>query len=285
MAKSEAAQLVAGVVDWFEGAQRPLPWRDPSCTPWGILLSEVMLQQTQVARGLAIWSQWIIRWPTPNDLAAAPLADVLIAWDRLGYPRRARWLHESARIIRDVHDGQVPNTMEALRALPGIGEYTASAVLAFAFGQPTAVLDTNVRRVIERAFGGTSTPAAHITNAERDRAASLVEIGGAAWSAAAMELGALICTSRSPQCLACPIQNVCEWRGLGHPESRIETRKQARFEGSDRQARGFVMAALRLASVRQPDLAWPNAAQLERAITSLESDGLLVREKDHLRLP
>lgn len=277
--------MVRAVVDWFGQTSRPLPWRDPSCTPWGVLLSEVMLQQTQVARGLAVWSAWIERWPTPTSLADAELADVLIAWDRLGYPRRARWLHQSAQVIRDEHGGQVPRDLTALRALPGIGEYTAAAVMAFAFGASTVVLDTNVRRVIERAWGGTATPPPHVTNAERERAASLVAIGGAAWSAASMELGALVCTARTPACEACPIVEACAWRSLGQPPSAIISRRQARFEGSDRQARGAVMAAARQGSVSIADLSWPDAAQMSRAVDSLVADGLIVREGEVLRLP
>lgn len=277
--------MVGAVVDWFASAARPLPWRAPTCTPWGVLVSEVMLQQTQVARGLPVWQAWIERWPTATALADAPLADVLVAWGRMGYPRRARWLHQAAQIIRDEHGGDVPRDLAALRALPGIGEYTAAAVLAFAFGEPTVVLDTNVRRVIERAWGGTALPPAHLTNAERERAASLVSIGGARWSAAVMELGALVCSSRSPDCSTCPLMADCAWRERGMPAAPLIARRQGRFEGSDRQARGTVMAAVRAGPVRPADIVWPDAEQRDRAIASLEADGLVARVRGRLHLP
>ena len=277
--------MVASVLDWFAAQARPLPWRDPSCTPWGVLVSEVMLQQTQVARGLPVWQAWMERWPTPTALAQAPLADVLVAWGRMGYPRRARWLHQAAQAMRDEHGGQVPRDLAALRALPGIGEYTAAAVMAFAFGEPTVVLDTNVRRVIERAWGGTALPPAHLTNAERERAASLVAIGGARWSAAVMELGALVCTARTPDCAACPLVGSCAWQEDGMPPASTAPRRQARFEGSDRQARGVVMAAVREGAVRPSDIAWPDTQQRERAIGSLQAVGLVVRRRGRLHLP
>lgn len=281
----EPAALVTATVRWYEEAARPLPWRDPGTTPWAILLSEVMLQQTQVSRGLPAWQAWVDRWPSPADLADAPLAEVLRAWGRLGYPRRAKRLHEAARIIVERHGGKVPREEAELRALPGIGEYTAAAIRAFAFGEPAVVLDTNVRRVIERAFAGSERPPGHLTSAERERAASLAAVGGAAWAAASMELGAIVCTARSPQCAACPIATACAWRAAGYPPSPARARRQPGFAGSDRQCRGTVMAAVRSGPVAIGDLAWPDAGQLERAIASLEADGLLARSGSSLRLP
>lgn len=272
-------------IAWFAEAARPLPWREPGTTPWGVLLSEVMLQQTQVARGIPAWQEWVRRWPTPTDLANAPLADVLIAWDRLGYPRRAKRLHEAAAVIRDEHAGQVPRDLEQLRSLPGVGEYTAAAVAAFAFGEPAVVLDTNVRRVIERSLGGTATPPSHLTRAERERATTLAALGGASWAAASMELGALVCTARSPQCDSCPIASDCSWLALGQPAAAARQRRQPSFAGSDRQCRGTVMAAVRLGDVRATDLTWPDREQLDRAIASLQADGLLSVQRGMLRLP
>ena len=280
-----ARDLVATTIAWYSEAARPLPWRDPGTTPWAILLSEVMLQQTQVSRGLPVWQTWVERWPSPRDLAAAPLAEVLRAWGRLGYPRRAKRLHEAAGIIVERHGGEVPRGEAELRALPGIGEYTAAAIRAFAFGEPSVVLDTNVRRVIERAVGGGERPTPHLTAPERERAAALAAIGGAAWAAASMELGAMVCTARLPQCDACPISDACAWRTSGYPPAAAPARRQARFEGSDRQCRGAVMAAVRNGPVDVDDFAWPDAGQLLRAVASLEAEGLLARSGSLLRLP
>lgn len=281
----DPARIVRRTIAWFDTAARPLPWREPGTTPWGVLLSEVMLQQTQVSRGIPAWQAWVSRWPTPTALADAPLGEVLVAWDRLGYPRRAKRLHEAAAVIRDEHGGQVPRTLAELRALPGIGDYTAAAVMAFAYGEPAVVLDTNVRRVIERSFGGTAVPPGHITAAERERASSLASIGGARWAAASMELGALVCTARVPRCGECPIAGDCAWLALGQPAAVVRPRRQPAFAGSDRQCRGTVMAAVRTRHVVIGDIAWPDAGQLAQAIDSLAADGLLVVDGDVLRLP
>src|SRR5690606_7452204 len=137
---------------WFDHAARDLPWRRPECSPWGVLVSEIMLQQTPVVRVLPAWMSWMERWPTPAHLAAASQADAVRAWDRLGYPRRAKRLWECAGEIVRRHGGEVPDDEEELLALPGIGAYTAAAVRSFAFGRRAVVLDTNVRRVIARAW-------------------------------------------------------------------------------------------------------------------------------------
>lgn len=274
--------IVGAVVDWFEQARRPLPWR--STTPWGVLVSEFMLQQTPVDRVLPVWSAWLDRWPTATHLAAAGQAEVLRAWGRLGYPRRARRLHECAVIIRDRHDGQVPEDPEELRALPGVGEYTAAAVRAFAFGRHAIVLDTNVRRVLARAIAGSAQPSAHLTRAEREAAQQAWptdDAASAVWSAAVMELGALVCRSRAPDCGTCPVASECAWLAAGRPDAATPARRQARYEGSDRQARGRVLAVLRdapgpvaAATVRA---AWPADAQRERALAGLVDDGLITR--------
>lgn len=289
-AATNADAVVQTVVDWYPDVARDLPWRGTHpFTPWGVLVSEVMAQQTQIDRVVPAWLAWMDAWPDATACADAPVADILRAWGRLGYPRRARWLHQAATVIRDEHGGQVPASLDALRALPGIGEYTAAAVMAFAFGEPTVVLDTNVRRVIDRALIGRAMPAAHVTNAEREHAAGLVAVGGPRWSQAAMELGALVCQARAPRCADCPIQDRCAWRRAGHPAAVTPPRRQAAFDGSDRQARGAIMHIVRqthgLVPMMQVDSVWPDTAQRERAIASLIADGLLVADNGGYRLP
>ncbi|WP_245993488.1 A/G-specific adenine glycosylase [Xylanimonas allomyrinae] len=241
--------MIGRTVAWFAAARRDLPWRAPSRTPWGVLVSEVMLQQTPVARVEPVWRAWLGRWPTPAALAAAPTADVLRAWDRLGYPRRALRLHECARVVVERHGGTVPADEAALRALPGVGEYTAAAVAAFAFGRRALVVDTNVRRVLARAVGGVALPAPTPTAAERQTATALVpddDATAVAWAAASMELGALVCTARSPRCGECPVGDLCAWRAAGHPGDEHAHRRRAQaWHGTDRQCRGRIMAVLR----------------------------------------
>lgn len=188
---------VSAVLTWYETHARDLPWRRPGCSAWGVLVSEVMLQQTPVVRVLPAWERWMERWPTPADLAAASQADAVRAWERLGYPRRAKRLWECARALVDEHGGEVPAAADALLALPGVGEYTAAAVESFAFGRRAIVLDTNVRRVIGRAWSRAPLPGPSVTRTERYLAARIVpaEASDAArWAVASMELGALVCT-------------------------------------------------------------------------------------------
>ena len=270
---------------WFARTGRPLPWRQPPApgpgpAGWGVLVSEVMLQQTPVDRVLPAWTAWMERWPQPADLAGAEPADVIRAWGRLGYPRRALRLREAAIVIARDHDGLVPDDHDALLALPGIGEYTAGAVRAFAYGHRALALDTNVRRVIARHDFGVDRPGPSVTVAERDRARELQpNEDGDRWMAALMELGALVCTSRNPACEACPIANGCRWLALGRP-STPPARRQPAYEGSDRQARGALLGILRASSgpVTQHalDHAWPDARQRARALDSLVADGLVM---------
>ncbi len=275
------------VVEWFDVHERPLPWR--STDPWGVLVSEFMLQQTPVDRVLPVWHAWMERWPAPGALASATVADALRAWGRLGYPRRARRLHETATVIRDEHDGRVPQDEAALRALPGVGDYTAAAIRAFAFGQRSVVLDTNVRRVLARHQEGHAHPPGHITRAERTTADLLwpqQDAASARWSAAVMELGALVCTARSPHCDACPVQAGCRWWNSGQPEAESQPRRQPRYEGSDRQARGRLLALLRESSspLDEADLveAWGDDGQRARALRGLIDDRLVHRGDDGL---
>ncbi len=289
-ASQASARVVQATLTWFDKAARDLPWRRSNCTPWGVLVSEVMLQQTQVDRVVPIWHSWLERWPTPADLAATDLGTVLRAWGRLGYPRRAQRLHAAARVITEQYDGEVPAADDELRALPGVGEYTAAAVRAFAFGQPSVVLDTNVRRVIARAFQGRELPVAHLTKPERMLAQTLVEAAGtegARWAAAVMELGALVCVARAPRCQECPIRLHCHWQLAGMPANATPRSQQPRFTGSDRQVRGLILARLREGSVPigTMDLVWPDADQRQRALIALQAEGLVVTRRGRYRLP
>ncbi len=282
-------ELVAGVVAWFDGARRDLPWRAADRTPWGVLVSEVMLQQTPVVRVEPAWRAWMQRWPAPSDLAAASTADVLRAWDRLGYPRRALRLQECARAVVERHGGEVPDDAAALRALPGVGEYTAAAVRAFAFGRRSVVVDTNVRRVLARAVGGVALPAPHPTAAERATATAVVpddDAGAAAWAAASMELGALVCTARAPRCAGCPVRDLCAWRAAGYPaDEHQERRRTQAWHGTDRQCRGRIMAALRRADDPLPRTAFDADEQVARCLASLVEDGLVALTTAGYALP
>ena len=269
---------------WFTHSARELPWRQPPAPGphpggWGVLVSEFMLQQTPVDRVLPEWSAWLRRWPQPSALAAESSGEAIRAWGRLGYPRRALRIHEAATRIASEHDDLVPADDAALRALPGIGEYTAGAVRAFAYGQRALALDTNVRRVIARHDHGRAFPEPSITRAESTYADSIQPTRtGATWMAAVMELGALVCTARQPACERCPVASTCRWLALGRPEGPAP-RRQPKYAGSDRQARGALLAVLREAGgpVRQADLdlAWPDAAQRARALDGLVADGLV----------
>ena len=280
------------VLRWYDEHARDLPWRAPGATPWGILVSEFMLQQTPVARVLPVWTAWLAAWPTPAALAAEPAGAAVRAWGRLGYPRRALRLHGAAQAIVERHDGQVPASYDALRALPGVGDYTAAAVSSFAHRQRHVVLDTNVRRVLARAVSGTEFPSPAVTRAERDLATGLLPdepAVAASWAVAVMELGALVCTAGNPRCDACPIAGRCAWLAAGRPAHDGPARTTQTYDGTDRQCRGRLLAVLRAtdASVDRAalDAAWPEADQRERALASLVTDGLVVRSGDRYALP
>ncbi len=269
------------MLDWYARHARDLPWRAADRTPWGVLVSEVMLAQTPVARVLPVWRDWVTRWPRPAALAAAPADEVIRAWGRLGYPRRALWLAAAARACVAEHGGQVPDTYQALRALPGVGDYTASAVLAFAYGRRAVVLDTNVRRVLARVLHGRAAPGPSVTVGERAAADALApqdDAAAAQWAAAVMELGALVCTARNPACGSCPVASRCEWRLAGRPAYDGPRRRPQRFAGTDRQVRGLLLAELRTSEHPVPaarlDAVWPDAAQRARALDGLVADGL-----------
>ncbi len=284
--------LAAPLIAWYRDAARDLPWRREGFGAWGTLVSEFMLQQTPVSRVIPHLKAWLARWPTPTDLAASPPADAVTQWANLGYPRRALWLHRAAVEIRDRHDGVVPRDVDALLALTGIGDYTARAVAVFAYGDRHPVVDTNTRRVLARAVEGHAQPGPpHRRDLERMDAELPDDVAESAIvNAAAMELGAIVCTARSPKCDICPLAAQCAWRAAGYPESEDRRRRQAKYEGSDRQARGVVLKTLREAAPAPvpvfailPD--WPDARQRDRAIDSLVADGLVEAEDDLLHLP
>ena len=286
------SDLHAPLLEWYDAHARDLPWRRPDASPWGVLVSEFMLQQTPVVRVLPVYDAWLGRWPRPADLAAEPSGEAIRAWGRLGYPRRAIRLHAAATVITERHDGEVPDSYDALRALPGIGDYTASAVLAFAFARRTPVLDTNVRRVLGRLVGGAEVPPPTVTVAEKAIASGLLpsdEPAAATWSVALMELGALVCTASSPRCDICPVRDACAWRTAGHPVYDGAPRRGQAWSGTDRQCRGRLMAVAREAAgavtPRRMRKAWPDDTQLERCLESLLTDGLLVRTDGGYALP
>lgn len=273
--------LVEPLVSWYREHARDLPWRRPGFGAWGVLVSEFMLQQTPVNRVIPSLEAWLRRWPTPIALASATPAEVVHLWANLGYPRRALWLRQAAEQIRDRHDGVVPREVPALLALPGIGDYTARAVAVFAYGERHPVVDTNTRRVLARVRGGRSQPGPPSRRdlvVMEDLLPDDVETA-AVVNAAMMELGATVCVARAPRCERCPLTDACEWRSAGYPDTGDVRRKQATYEGSDRQARGAVLRVLReteghalpVGAVR-PE--WRDPAQRERAIASLVADGL-----------
>jgi A/G-specific adenine glycosylase len=285
--------LHAPALEWYEEHARELPWRGAEATPWGVLVSEIMLQQTPVARVLPVYLEWLGRWPRPAGLAAEAPGEAVRMWGRLGYPRRALRLHEAATSMVTRHGGAVPSSYDDLLALPGVGSYTAAAVASFAFGGRHAVLDTNVRRVLARAVSGQEQPAPHLSAAERGIAAALVPdepAVAARWAVAVMELGALVCTARDPRCTACPLVGLCAWQSNGQPVYDGPRRSPQGFAGTDRQVRGLLLAVLRDApaavSGAALDAVWSEAEQRRRALAGLIRDGLVVcLDDDTFALP
>lgn len=278
------------VTSWFAQHSRPLPWREQGTTAWGVLVSEVMSQQTPVARVAPMWRDWMARWPTPADLAAASTADVLREWGTLGYPRRALRLQQAASVLAEHHGNEVPADDAELMALPGVGRYTAAAVMAFAHRRRSLVLDTNIRRVLARHVGGVEFPARSETAAERASARALVpddDAEAALWSVSIMELGALVCTAKAPRCDQCPLAGDCAWLKAGRPAWDGPERTGQAWKGTDRQCRGRVMATLRSASssVAMADLVWADRAQLERCVRTLVEDGLAHQAGREISLP
>jgi A/G-specific adenine glycosylase len=276
---TDLARLHEEILSWFDRTARDLPWRR-NASPWAVMVSEFMLQQTPVSRVLPVYEAWLDRWPTPAALADESPGEAVRAWGRLGYPRRALRLHAAATAIVERHDGEVPDSLDALLALPGVGAYTAGAISSFAFGRREVVLDTNVRRVFARAIGGEQFPPATVTTAERDLATAVLPVRDAhRWAAATMELGALVCTARAPRCDECPVADLCRWRAADYPAYDGPARRGQAWHGTDRQCRGRLMAVLRDAPGPVPktalDLVWPDAPQRERALDGLVADGLV----------
>ena len=286
------SDLHAPVLRWYDAHARELPWRGAEVSPWSVMVSEYMLQQTPVARVLPVHDQWLHRWPTPAALAAEPAGEAIRMWGTLGYPRRALRLHAAATAIVERHGGEVPADHDALRALPGVGDYTAAALAVFAFGRRHAVLDTNVRRVLSRSVSGVEFPPNAVTRAERELATGLLptdDADAATWSIALMELGALVCTANQPSCGVCPLADRCAWRAAGSPAYDGPPRRGQAWAGTDRQCRGRLMAVVRDtdAPVHHDRLArtWDEADQRTRCLAGLVEDGLLVRDGDAYALP
>lgn len=296
----DAARLdvMAEAASWYLEHARDLPWRRPGATPWGVLVSEVMSQQTPVARVAGPWAAWLQRWPTPSALAADDPAAAVAAWGRLGYPRRALRLHAAAVTIRDQHGGEVPSTEEELGALPGVGRYTAAAVSSFAFGAAATVLDTNIRRLLTRVEDAREFPPTSATAAEWSRATAWRELAGreghpepALWAVASMEIGAVICRAAGPACDVCPLAPHCRWLAAGRPAYGGAPRRTQAWEGTDRQCRGVLLDIVRTAHNRGltvevgPLLAhWPRPDQADRCLDSLVADNLVHRSGDEVRL-
>lgn len=274
------------MLEWYGRSRRDLPWREPGVSAWQILVSEFMLQQTPVSRVLPIWSDWVRRWPTPSATAAASAADVLRAWGKLGYPRRAKRLHECATVIARDHGDVVPEDVDTLLTLPGIGSYTARAVACFAYRQPVPVVDTNVRRVVARAVRGLADGGS--ASAVRDMADVSVLLPrdetAPQFSVALMELGATVCTARTPRCGLCPLAR-CAWRDAGYAPAQGPARRVQTYAGTDRQVRGRLLDVLRgndsPVTRAELDVAWlTDTAQRDRALDSLLADGLVTRTVD-----
>ena len=283
---------MAALRRWWAAAARDLPWREPGTSPWAVLVSEVMLQQTPVARVVDVHRAWLARWPEPASLAGEPAGEAVRAWGRLGYPRRALRLHAAARACVDRHGGAVPDDLEDLLALPGVGPYTARAVACFAYGRRVPVVDVNVARVLARAVDGEARPVRAVGAADLARVEALLPADpsqACAVSAALMELGALVCRARAPACAACPLAQRCAWLGAGRPPAPGPPPPAQAWEGTDRQCRGRLLAVLREAdgpvdgaAVRA---AWPDAGQRERCLAGLVADGLAARVPGGTALP
>ena len=279
-------RIAVALLKWGSDTLRDLPWRRTR-NPWHVLVSEVMLQQTSVARVLPKFEAFINEFPTPHDLASAPLGDALRLWSGLGYPRRCRNLREAARVLHEEFNGEFPESVDVLLTLPGVGQYTSRAVLAFAFEHDVAVVDTNVSRVLSR-LEGRALKAKEL----QVLADSFVPQGlGWEWNQVMMDFGARHCTARQPQCAQCPLRQLCVWKGEGvdpAPASAGASKPQGRFEGSDRQARGRAMRAVADGITTLAALTKTMGVEEDRArslVTALVDEGLLVRSGKRFTLP
>ena len=279
-------RIAVALLKWGSDTLRDLPWRRTR-NPWHVLVSEVMLQQTSVARVLPKFEAFINEFPTPHDLASAPLGDALRLWSGLGYPRRCRNLREAARVLHEDFNGEFPESVDVLLTLPGVGQYTSRAVLAFAFEHDVAVVDTNVSRVLSR-LEGRALKAKEL----QVLADSFVPQGlGWEWNQVMMDFGARHCTARQPQCAQCPLRQLCVWKGEGvdpAPASAGASKPQGRFEGSDRQARGRALRAVADGVTTLAALTKTMGVEEDRArilVTALVDEGLLVRSGKRFTLP
>lgn len=279
-------RIAAGLIEWGSGSLRDLPWRRTN-DPWRVLVSEVMLQQTSVARVMPKYEAFLEAFPTPGALAQAPLGDALRLWSGLGYPRRCRNLQATAVVLHEKFDDLMPDSLDELLALPGIGQYTARAVLAFAYRIDVAVVDVNVSRVLSRLEGVPMK-----ARALQDLANELIPEGLAwEWNQVMMDFGARHCTVRSPQCDTCPVRSQCKYKGVGDDPAQLSagvSKPQARFEGSDRQARGRALRAVSSGVLQVNDVVEAMGVDEQRAlvlITSLISEGLLERTDSTITLP
>ena len=282
-----AADRQPMLLSWFSTRQRDLSWRRTR-DPWKILVSELMLQQTQVARVVPRFESFVARWPTAAACAAAPVSEVVQAWSGLGYNRRAVNLHRCAQLVVDQHGGALPEDLGALLALPGIGPYTARAVLVFAFeAAGHGVLDTNAARVLARWHGRSLSP----REAQAAADASVPDGRSWAWNQAMLDLGATVCRARQPHCHDCPVATTCSWWVAGDPAvdpaigSAGVSGRQSRFVGSDRQGRGRLVEALRTGPVPAAELAltmgWSDDPErAARVAATLVADGLAVEAED-----
>lgn len=285
--------LSDALLAWGAANRRDLPWRRTR-DPWAVLVSELMLQQTQVPRVVPRWGEFLARFPSPRSCASADVGDVVRAWAGLGYNRRAVNLHRCAVEVVRRHGGRLPDSLEALLALPGIGPYTARAVLVFAFERDIGLVDTNAGRFVARALAGRPVP---LKEGQALADAAVPAAAGWAWGQAVFDLGASVCTKRAPRCEACPIVAACRWAQAGWPApdpvpgSAGISGPQPPLEGSDRQGRGRLVDALCRGSLRSDELAlaagWPDDAErTARVAATLVADGLAVVTDDGgLRLP
>ena len=282
-----SGEIVEPLLEWARDRLRDLPWRRTR-DPWCVLVSEVMSQQTGIDRVVPKYLAFIERFPTPDSCASAPLGEALALWSGLGYPRRCRNLHDAARMIVDRHGGRVPLELEALLALPGVGAYTARAVLSFAAGHDVGVVDTNVARVLSRLL---DSP---LGARDAQRVADAVVPAGRSWewNQALMDLGSTVCRARRAECDACPVEAWCAWEDGPDPApaSALTSKPQPRFEGSDRQARGRLMRRLAEGAVRRVDVArvMGLSGDVERAgrlLDALVSERLVVADDETCRLP
>lgn len=281
----DSARAADELFAWWHTNARDLPWRFGRTTPWGVLVSEVMSQQTQMSRVVPYWLAWMETWPDAKSLAGASTAEVLTAWGRLGYPRRALRLQECARVVAERYHNSLPNDYGQLLALPGIGDYTASAVMSFAYGVRVAVIDTNIRRVLSRAFLGKESLGGAASREERELARRVLPVrahDSVTWNQSVMELGAVVCAAKAPLCERCPLAAVCAFVAAGRPGlGEKRTRPRQRFQGTNRQVRGKILEALRGVDVaaslprEQVERLWADRVQLDACIASLDEDGLI----------